>query len=208
MATVNSPGYASDVVVGSALPQEMDYRLPASLPAARNTEIRLQPVNSQTFENAGSVIQFDIPAGKPGQYLDPSSTYIRFRATYTHTGQTVTNMSRLIGSGYSYFQKSETYGNNSVLLESINELNVLANSLINLQLNDADKRGLSTAMGFEYGTTAYNASATAGHRINMSQSGTANEAASTLEGLLFDYSLPIIGEYNYAEVLPKVGLVH
>ena len=116
MATVNSPGYASDVVVGSALPQEMDYRLPASLPAARNTEIRCQPINSQTFDTPGAVIQFDIPAGKPGQYLDPTTTYIRFKATYTHAGVTKTDMSRLIGSAYSYFQKSETYGNNSVLL--------------------------------------------------------------------------------------------
>ena len=206
MATINTQGYASDVVVGSALPIEMSYALPASLPAAKSFEIRLQPINSQNFDTSGSVIQWDIPAGKPGQYLDPTTTYIRFRATYTHAGATLTDTSRLLGSAYSYFQKSECYGNNSVLLESINELGVIANALLNLQLNDADKRGLSMAMGFDYDTGVNAASATAGHRINVAA--TANGAANTLDGLIFDYAIPIIGENNYAAVLPKVGLVH
>ena len=39
MATINTQGYASDVVVGSALPQDMNFQLPASLPAAKNFEM-------------------------------------------------------------------------------------------------------------------------------------------------------------------------
>ena len=59
MANITNPyGYATDVMVPSALPIEMDYRLPASLPAARNYEIRVQPVNSQSFI-PGSTIQID-----------------------------------------------------------------------------------------------------------------------------------------------------
>lgn len=113
MATIDT-GYASDVIVGSALPQEMNYQLPASLPAAKNFEIRVQPVNAQTFK-ASNVIQIDLPCGRPSQYLDPTTTYLRFKATYT--GGTVgTNTSRLMGSAYSYFLKQEVYGNNSVLL--------------------------------------------------------------------------------------------
>ena len=186
MATVNTAGYASDVVVGSALPQEMNYQLPASLPAAKNFEIRIQPINAQTFK-AGNVIQIDLPCGRPGQYLDPTTAYLRFKATYT-SGTVNTNTSRLMGSAYSYFIKQEVYGNNSVLLESINELGVLASMLVNLQLNDADKRGLSSAMGFEYGSTAYNCSAVAGHLINNTA-----DAAGVIDGQTFDYCIPIIG---------------
>ena len=40
------------------------------------------------------------------------------------------------------------YGNNSVTLESINELGVLANMLCNTQLNPGDKVGLAPAFGF------------------------------------------------------------
>jgi hypothetical protein len=187
MATVNSPGYASDVVVASALPQEMDYRLPASLPAAKNFEIRVQPVNSQTFE-AGNTIQIDIPCGRPGQYLDPTTTYIRFRATYTHAGAVTTDQSRFLGTPNSYFIKQEVYGNNSVLLESISELGVLTNTLVNLQLNDGDKRGLSTAMGFDFDTTAYGSSSNLGHSINAS-----TQAAGVFDGLNFEYSMPVLG---------------
>ena len=43
MATTNPYGYATDVNVGSALPQELNFQLPPSLSAAKNFEIRIQP---------------------------------------------------------------------------------------------------------------------------------------------------------------------
>lgn len=186
MSETNTQGYASDVIVGSALPIEMDYRLPASLPASKNFEIRLQPINSQSFK-AGNLIQIDVPCGRAAQFIDPTSTYLRFKATYT--GGTVdTNTSRLMGSAYSYLLKQEVYGNNSVLLESINELGILANMMCNLQLNDADKRGLSSGMGFAFDTGAYSSSATAGHLINKT-----TDAAGVIDGQTFDYCIPIMG---------------
>jgi len=54
------------------MPQELNFALPASLPAEKTFEIRLQPVNSQSF-TAGNVIQFDIPSNKRGQYLDTTT---------------------------------------------------------------------------------------------------------------------------------------
>jgi hypothetical protein len=166
----------------------MNYQLPASLPAAKNFEIRVQPVNAQTFER-GNVIQIDLPAGRPAQYLDPTTTYIRFKAVYTHGGAAGTDYSRFIGSPYSFFQKQEIYGNNSVLLESINEVGVLASTLVNLQLNDSDKRGLSPCMGFDYASgLAYASGATAGHYINKTAAG-----AGVLDGLTFEYAVPLIG---------------
>ena len=171
---------ATEIVVPSALPQEMNFALPASLPAAKTFEVRVQPVNAQSF-TAGNVLQFDIPAGKRGQYLDPTTTYVRFKVVYTHGGVIATNQSLLLGSGYSYFNKQEVYGNNSVTLETINELGVLANVLLQSQLNGADKIGLSSAMGFNvlYPYT------TLGHYINKS--------ATSSENLTFEYALPLIG---------------
>lgn len=67
-------------------------------------------------------------------------------------------------------------------------MGILANMLLNLQLNDSDKRGLSAAMGFEYGATAYNSSATAGHLINNNTDG-----AGVIDGQTFDYCIPLIG---------------
>ena len=52
-----------------------------------------------------------------GQYLDPTTTYVRFKVIYTHSGTVGTNYSYLLGSAYSYFNKQEVYGNNSVVLK-------------------------------------------------------------------------------------------
>ena len=205
MATVSNYGYATDINVQSALPIEMNYSLPASLPSAKNTEIRIQPVNSQTFL-PGSTIQIDIPCGRKNCFLDPTTSYIRFKATYTSTAAGQANaadISRLIGSGHSYFIKSEIYGNNAVLLESINEYGVLASMLINSTMTDSEKKGMSSAFGFEsngpYVSTqtaasvtasgllsqnlASGSSATVGHLINYD---------TKLQNLIFEYSLPCL----------------
>jgi hypothetical protein len=157
---------ASEVYAPTALPSEMNYSLPPSLPSAKNFEIRVQPVNQQSFTK-GNVIQFDIPCGRAGQFLDCSTSYIRYKGVYTHAGTNGTDYSYLLGSAYSPFIRQEVYGNNSVLLESINEVGVCASMLLNISLYDADKKGLSPAMGFTNDSaTAYGASANTGHRIN------------------------------------------
>lgn len=177
---------ATEVIVPSALPHEMDYTLPASLPSAKNFEIRVQPVNAQSF-TAGQVLQFDLPCGRRGQYLDPATSYIRYRITYgaPAAGTTAADYSYLLGSSYSPFLKQEVYGNNSVLLESINEVGVLANMLLNISLNSSDKAGLSPAMGFS--STTNTASATAGHKIWTSAT------VGAIEGLVHEYATPLIG---------------
>jgi len=57
---MQSTGSAQDVSVASALPVELNYQLPSSLPSAKSFTIKVQPVNAQNF-SAGNVIQIDIP---------------------------------------------------------------------------------------------------------------------------------------------------
>jgi hypothetical protein len=176
---------ATEVSVASALPSEMNFQLPPSLPmGSKNFEIRVQPVNQQSFVK-GNVIQVDIPCGRVGQYLDPTTSYIRYKATYTHAGTNGTDFSYLLGSAYSPFIRQEVYGNNSVLLESINEVGVLTSMLLNISLNDADKKGLSPSLGFDGDNiTAYGASANTGHQINKDTS---------INNLIFEYATPLVG---------------
>ena len=171
---------ATEIVSPPSFPQEMNYALPSSLPAGKNYEVRVQPLNAQSFV-ASNVLQLDIPCGRRGSYLDPSTTYIRFKATYTGTGTVSTQSSFLIGSGYSLFSRQEIYSNNSVTLESINELGVLANTLLQTQLNGADKFGLNSCMGFN----TKGAWSILGHEIN--------QTASAPGAFVFEYALPLIG---------------
>jgi len=172
---------ATEIIVPSSLGQEFNFSLPSSLPSARTYEIRVQPVNAQSFDKAGAVLQFDIPSNKRGAYLDPSSTYVRFKATYTQSGAAGTDTHVLLGSAYSYFSRQEVYGNNSLVLESINELGVLANFLINTQLNSSDKVGMAPAFGVP-DTNSY-AVSNGGHLIN----------STAPNQLTFEYAIPLIG---------------
>ena len=166
-----------------ALPSELNYALPTSLPKASFREVR-QPPNLQTYTTAGQVMQFDIPSGRSGDFADPTTTYLHYMVTFTSAGVNATDFSYLLGSAYSFFLKQEVYGNNSVLLEQINELGILGNMLLLNQLNDAERRGYSAALGTGFSATAYSASATVGHRIFFN---------ATTENLTFEYAIPIIG---------------
>lgn len=187
---MNSLGQSSasalDVLSPVSMPQEVNFTLPPSLPITKNTTTKLQPINGSSFSTgAGSnVIQFDLPAGKRGSYIDTLTTFIRFKATYTGaTLPSSTNNGHLMGSAASYFSKLEVYGNNSNQLESIGEYGAINNQLFNLQLNDADKRGLSTAMGFDHFLSSGYDSAVAAHYINF----------DTMHyGTTFEYSIPLM----------------
>ena len=172
---------ATEIIVPSSLGQEFNFALPASLPSSKTYEIRVQPVNAQSFNTAGSVIQFDIPCNKRGQYLDPTTTYVRFKATYTQSGSAGVDTHVLLGSAYSYFSRQEVYGNNSVTLETINEYGVLANLLLNTQLNSADKVGMSASFGLPETTTT--CVSNVGHIIN----------GAAPNQLTFEYAIPVIG---------------
>lgn len=121
----------------------MDYKLPDSLPSARSREVRIPPINGNTFRVSTSqqVLQFDLPCGQPGDYLDPTTTYVRFKCTYTipinaalAAGTNGTDISRLLGSAYSFFCLQRVLGNNSTVLEEIPEVGVLVNMLKQCQL--------------------------------------------------------------------------
>ena len=118
---------ATEIIVPSSLGNEFNFALPASLVSSKTYEIRVQPVNAQSFSSSGAVMQFDLPCNKRGQYLDPTTTYVRFKATWAQSATAGTDTHILLGSAYSYFNKQEVYGYNSVTLETINELGVLAN---------------------------------------------------------------------------------
>ena len=172
---------ATEIIVPSSLGNEFNFAFPASLVSSKTYEIRIQPVNAQSFNASGAVMQFDIPCNKRGQYLDPTTTYVRFKATFTQSGTAGADTHILLGSAYSYFNKQEVYGNNSVTLETINELGVLANFLINTQLNASDKIGMAPAFGLPDVHTY--AISNGGHLIN----------STAPNQLVFEYAIPVIG---------------
>ena len=178
---------ALDVQSMPTIPTDMDYSIPDSLPAARAREVRVSPINGNSFTVSTSqqILQFDIPCGaSPGDYLDPTTTYVRFKVAFSSAGASGTDISRILGSGYSFFNLQRVLGNNSSVIEEIPEVGVLVNMLTQCQLSEGDKRGLSSMLGFAFDSTVDVSSATAGCRIF---------ANSTTEGLNFEFAVPLIG---------------
>ncbi len=109
---------ALDIHSEVTIPTEIDYTLPSSLPSARSREVRENPINGNNFtvSTSSQVLQFDIPCGNGGDYLDPTTTYVRFKVSYS-TPQITTSTPavlagtiqqdyfRLLGSSYSFIYK-------------------------------------------------------------------------------------------------------
>ena len=175
-----------DIQSAPSIPVELDFSIPDSLPSARSREVRVSPINGNTFtvNTSQQILQFDIPCGSPGDYLDPSTTYVRFKAVFTSAGAVTVDISRLLGSAYSFFNLQRVLGNNNTTLEEIPEVGVLVNMLTQCQLLEGDKRGLSSMLGFAFDNSVDASSATAGCRIF---------ANATTEGLNFEFAVPLIG---------------
>ncbi len=79
-------------------------------------DLRVGPINGNNFtlSSSSQVLQFDISCGGPGDYLDPTTTYVRYKVSYTSAGIN-TDISRLIGSSYSFFNLQRVLGNNSTV---------------------------------------------------------------------------------------------
>lgn len=129
------------------LPREIKYadQLPALPAETINTQVVLAPVNGSTFADS-ALIQFDLPARS---FLQPSSLYLRFKATVVASSTSLT----IAGTpATSFFQKLETIFGSSIV-ESVSDWGVVQNMLFNLQLDTAQKVG-SVGLGYlDNGTT-------------------------------------------------------
>lgn len=197
-----------------SLPADFDYTLPKSLGENVSLrEFRVQPTTGTTYTLGNTVAYPNVAIMylpcQQNSYLDPHTTYLRgkFTLSYTNSAYTQYDYTRIIGSFYSLILKQEVVINGQIL-ESINELGVLANLLINCNLNDADKKG-NPMFGFANtitdATTPYSASGNLGQiiaRQTLATTATSpftptNTTSATYtgqcEGVTIDFALPIIG---------------
>ena len=88
-----------------ALPQEFSYRSlkPAAAPA-RGYVGRLAPEAGTSFQG-GQMIEFNIPCGRPGEYLRPSESSLVFKVTNTGANDAAANDAEFSGGAWSVIQK-------------------------------------------------------------------------------------------------------
>lgn len=201
---------AAEVQTPAALPSELQYNLPASLPAGWRCQQLRQPTisNLPTSVLSGNEFQIQIPQ-LPNSFLDLSTAYFNIRATFSFTpGTTVAEPAasaapKILGSAWSMFQRMELYFNNANLLDQIQYPGIVNNALNNMILTTGQKgamnyQGLSSTVTIpSIGTVLH---ADDGVTIATAY---ANATETTAR---VDFALPMIGAFGNTEKLMPMFL--
>lgn len=134
----------ADIQNSMALPASAQLKLrPTGVPA-RRTRINIQPYQqpgSNTDITGSQLIQFYIPSRR-GTMYDPRTMYLR--GTITGVKATAATQRLLNRNAFSMINRLQVYGQDSTLLEDIQNYNDLAHTLLDVQMSREDKLALST----------------------------------------------------------------
>jgi len=189
------------------VPSEVENAsLPYSLPhESKSNQIRIQPTNlstivSNTYTLNSSAfneipfpvqnIYFDLPcSGSPSTFIDTRQTLVNFKVTYeiVSAGSSAVvgaNAGYLRSSGNSFINRMSVIGQSGNYLEDINEYDLTADTLIQLQMSNSVRDGVALSYGF--GSNASYSSQ--GHGIPFLTAGATLAVSSTTHS----YSLPLM----------------
>ena len=160
--------------VVQVLPQELklgelDYEIPRS---ASSRTIKVFPYQNQSITYSGlslvlganasadiaipqQNIDWVLPTSQsPSTFLDTRLTTLNYRMTITSTTAVTQALTfaYLRSSAYSWFDYLQVRGGSGQLLDDIPEYGVVADTLINCQMSNSDRDGLSVMYGFDGGS--------------------------------------------------------
>jgi hypothetical protein len=137
-----------NVPINTALTSDMMLGLKPAAPRSRSYRLSVAPLNKSTFSGNEQIV-FELPTGRKGTWLDQSQTYLKFSmkcSSTTARTEATQNGVRIENTAYSFFQRLDVY-HSSNLLEQISEYGQLANMLLDAQLSQSEKAGLSAMIG-------------------------------------------------------------
>jgi hypothetical protein len=196
----------SQVAFPKELQNEIDYQLPASV---SSYNVKIVPSNGSSFANAtqtltasstlqltgsNSNIIFDIPAGQSKSvFIDPRFTTLNFRVNYeitnTDVSAAVITSCQLRSSAYAMFDRQYLSSQSGVLLDDVNLVGLVQDSLLNLETSVADRDSLALMYGLNY-EASNNSSQNnnQGHKI----SGIDATTLASSRSRYYSYSMPFI----------------
>ena len=144
----------NEIVQSTGLPDNMDYQLKKAGVGAQSKRILYPSTQTTYVGNSSTTISIPISTGTPGQYLDPSQSYLSFRITNytTNNADPVVNQAvKLDGNCNCVFRRYELYSNNgSNQIKDCIGYNVLYNMMMDAQVNEDERKNY---MGLMMGTT-------------------------------------------------------
>lgn len=173
-----------------ALPSELDFSLPMSLPDNRSYELRTQPNNASTFSSQGSVIQISLPQLQRSFY-ESNATYLTGRITITANNNTNPIYMNPAGA-YGVFSRWTVRTSGGQTLDDIQNPGYVANLLLNAGLTSAERRSCANTMLLN-------------ERSDDSNVGMAFNTAVAGRATILDFAIPMIGLLNMTKYLPAYG---
>lgn len=135
----------ADVQNSMALPASAQLKLrPTGVPA-RRTRINIQPYQKPNGAISSSqLIQFYIPSRR-GTMYDPQTMYLRGTISNCVSTTPANNANMTLNrNAFSLINRLQVYGQDSTLLEDIQNYNDLCHTLLDTQMSREDKLALST----------------------------------------------------------------
>lgn len=174
-----------------ALPSELDFSLPASLPDNRSYELRTQPNNASTFSTQGSVIQISLPQLQRSFY-ESNSMYLTGRINLTFDSSAAVLWMNPAGA-YGAFSRWTVRTSGGQTLDDIQNPGYIANVMLNVGLNSSERIAYANNMLLHSQTVENN--------LGMSINLTNNPG----QGSVLDFAIPMIGLLNMTKYLPAYG---
>ena len=144
----------NQIVQSTGLPDNMNYELKKAGVGAVSKRILYPSTQTSYSGNSSTTISIPISTGTPGQYLDPSQSYLSFRITNntaTAADPPVNQTVKLDGNCNCVFRRYELYSNNgSNQIKDCIGYNVLYNMMMDAQVNKDERKNY---MGLMMGTT-------------------------------------------------------
>lgn len=181
-----------------ALPSELDFSLPASLPDNRSYEIRTQPTNGASFVSTagGTMIQLSLPLLQRSFY-ESNTMYLTGRITLTGSlavgALADTGMALNPAGIFGAFSRLTVRAANGNTLDDIQNPGYIANLLLKSGITFAERRPLANTMLLADNVTSVNLGLTC-YTQNVAGKST-----------VLDFSMPMIGLLNMTKYLPAYG---
>jgi hypothetical protein len=176
-----------------ALPSELDFSLPASLPDNRSYELRTQPNNASTFTTQGSVIQISLPQLQRSFY-ESNSMYLtgRLVITVAGAGAAADVMYMNPAGAYGCFSRWTVRTSGGQTLDDIQNPGFVANLLLQAGLTTAERASCANSMLLNERAD----------ESNLGMTFNSNTAGRTRT---LDFAIPMIGLLNMTKYLPAYG---
>lgn len=173
---------SSQITTPLGIPSEIKFDLPSSMVPSRKFELRVQPYGQSEFI-PGNTMRMVLPQMQR-TLMNTQTGYVTGNVSFS--GLDASGNFFIAGSAYNLYSRQVIRAGSGYVLETIDNVGLLVNSLLSMTLSPSEKLALSNAFGFNdtYG----------GSNVSVNLTGS-NPS--------FTFAIPLVGILNSTKMWPS-----